>query len=102
MNFPFYLLNLKACLFSTEARISFSLIFTGKRRSQSGFKQWISGDIIKQIINILLLEQFMHYFPFPDECCCLHLDIKTLKVTRIKVLLHDENSFILQSLLSHT
>lgn len=70
--------------------------FLGKGRSKSGFKQWVSGDFIKQIINILLLEQFMHYFPSPDERCCFRLEIKTLKVMRIKVLLHDENSFILQ------
>ncbi|KAM7101727.1 ADP-ribosylation factor-like protein 2-binding protein isoform 1-T1 [Ciconia maguari] len=70
----------------------------GERRSKSGFKQWISGDFIKQIINILLLEQFMQHFPSADECCCFHLDIKTLKVMRIKVLLHDENSFTLQTI----
>lgn len=97
MAFPFHFLN---CLFqnSIESRISFSSMFLGKRRSKSGFKQWVSGDFIKQIINILLLEQFMHCFPSPDECCCFHLDMKTLKVMRIKVLLRDENSFTLQTI----
>uniref|UniRef100_A0A8V1A989 ADP-ribosylation factor-like protein 2-binding protein n=1 Tax=Gallus gallus TaxID=9031 RepID=A0A8V1A989_CHICK len=63
-----------------------------KRRSESGFKWWISGDITKQIISLLLLEQLVHCFPSPDECYCCHWDIKTQKVTRIKVLLCDENS----------
>lgn len=61
------------------------LTFLGKRRSKSGFKWWISGDITKQIIHLLLLEQLVH-------CYGLHWDIKTQKVTRIKVLLCDENS----------
>lgn len=70
-------------------------MFLGKRRSKSGFKQWVSGDVIKQIISILLLERFLHY-PSPDEHCSFHLDMETLKVTGVKVLAHDENSFPLQ------
>lgn len=94
MNCTFHLLNLKACVFqsSTELRISSFLTFLGKRRSESGFKWWISGDITKQIISLLLLEQLVHCFPSPDECYCCHWDIKTQKVTRIKVLLCDEDS----------